>query len=39
LEEDRRGLAGRTLVEALIAQLSAPDSEQDGQGATGPPVN
>jgi anion-transporting ArsA/GET3 family ATPase len=39
--EDRRGFAGRMLVEALIAQLSAQDSEQDGQGgaAAGPLVN
>ena len=39
--QERRGLAGRTLVEALIAQLSARDSEQDGQAgaAAGPLVN
>jgi len=37
--QERRGLAGRTLVEALIAQLSARDLEQDGQGAAGPLVN
>jgi hypothetical protein len=37
--EEHRGLAGRTLVEGLIAQLSARDLEQDGQGAAGPLVN
>jgi anion-transporting ArsA/GET3 family ATPase len=37
--QERRGLEDRTLVEALIAQLSARDLERDWQGAAGPPVN
>jgi hypothetical protein len=38
--QERRGVAGRTLVEALIAQLSARDSEQDGEaGAAAGPLD
>jgi hypothetical protein len=37
--QELRGLSGRALVEALIAQLSAWDLEPAGQGAAGPLVH